>query len=67
MESVLVDVPEAARLLSVSQTTVRCLLAHLGSRGGKRASKPRIPSVKVGGCTRIKRADLLAFIEDNTR
>lgn len=63
----LVTVREAARLLSVSETKVRHLIADLGSHGGKRrAKKARLPFVKVDGCTRIPYAAVVALASGGT-
>lgn len=63
----LVSIPEAARLLSVSQTLVRQLIANLGSQGGARKAKPRLASIKIGGATRIEYTEIQRLIQRGRR
>ena len=52
MEALLLKVPEAAAQLGLS----RAKLYELLSSGA-------LPSVRVDGCRRIRRSDLLAYVE----
>jgi excisionase family DNA binding protein len=56
MPPILVDVHEAARLLSVSVTTVRRLL-----------SDGTLPRVRVGAAVRIRRSDVMAMADGAAR
>jgi excisionase family DNA binding protein len=54
-DDVLMPVPEAAPVLGVDERMVRRLVAE-----------KRIPYVKIGRHVRLRRSDLLAYVEANT-
>ena len=53
MDNLLLKVPEVAQRLGISRAKVYELIA-----GGQ------LPSVKIGGCRRVRSRDLAAFVND---
>jgi predicted site-specific integrase-resolvase len=66
VDETLLTMAQVAERYSVTILTVR-RWCRAGHRGPNRAKKAQLVSIKVGGSVRIREADLIAWIEENSK